>query len=61
MAAEKGSIRIKPSHKGDLHRDLGVPRGTPLSDRLLAAAKKSPNPAERKRATFAENAKRWGH
>jgi hypothetical protein len=60
MAAKK-SIRIKPSHEGELHRDVGVPRGTPLSDRLLAAAKKSPDPAERKRATFAENAKRWRH
>lgn len=60
MAAKK-PIHIKPSHEGDLHRDLGVPRGTPLSERLLASAKKSPDPAERKRATFAENARHWKH
>lgn len=55
------AINIKPSHKGLLHRDLGVPAGKPIPSGKLAAAKNSSNPAERKRATFAENAKHWNH
>lgn len=54
-------IKIKPSHKGELHADLGVPQGQPIPAAKLAAAKNSSNPAERKRATFAENAKGWNH
>lgn len=56
-----GSIHIKPSHKGLLHKDLGVPAGEPIPAGKLAAAKNSSDPAERKRATFAQNAKKWNH
>lgn len=52
-------IHIKPSHKGLLHEDLDVPQGQPIPAAKLAAAKNSSNPAIRKRATFAENAKSW--
>lgn len=55
------SIKIKPSHKGELHRDLGVKQGQPIPEEKLQEAKNSANPAERKRATFAENAKHWKH
>jgi len=55
------AIKIKKSHKGLLHKDLGVPAGKPIPSAKLAAAKKSSDPAERKRATFAENAKKWNH
>lgn len=55
------AIHIKPSHKGLLHKDLGVPAGKPIPAGKLAAAKHSDNPAVRKRATFAENAKHWHH
>jgi len=41
-------INIKPANKGKLHAEL-------------AKAKRSSSPAERKRATFAENAKKWNH
>ena len=51
---------IKKSHKGLLHKDLGVPQGQKIPASKLAAAKNSSNPAERKRATFAANAKKWG-
>jgi hypothetical protein len=44
--AKTSGISIKPSHKGLLHRDLGVPQGQAI-------------PAVRKRATFAANAKSW--
>lgn len=55
------AIHIKASHKGELHRDLGVPQGQKIPASKLAAAKHSKNPAVRKRATFAQNAKKWHH
>ncbi len=56
-----GGIHIKPSHKGLLHKDLGVPEGNPIPSGKLASAKNSSDPAVRKRATFAANAKKWHH
>ena len=55
----KSGIHIKASHKGLLHKDLGVPAGSPIPAAKLAKAKNSSNPAVRKRATFAQNAKGW--
>jgi len=52
-------IHIKPSHKGLLHKNLGVKTGKPLTLKMLAKAKASSDPAERKRATFAMNARSW--
>lgn len=54
-----GGINIKPSHKGLLHKDLGVAKGKKIPEAKLEKAKNSSNPAERKRATFAENEKHW--
>ena len=54
-------IDIKPKNKGKLHKELGVPAGKKIPAAALAHAKNSKNPAERKRATFAENAKKWNH
>lgn len=54
-------IRLNPKHKGKLHRDLGVKQGEPIPAAKLAKAKHSKDPAVRKRATFAENAKHWQH
>lgn len=54
-------IHIKPSHKGLLHKDLGKKSGTKLSDKDLDKAAKSKDPAERKRAVFAKNARKWDH
>lgn len=55
------AIKIKPSHKGLLHKSLGISqkKGIPLS--TLAKAKQSKSPAVRKRATFAMNARHWRH
>lgn len=67
MAASKGSkggksgIHIKASHEGRLHKALGVPAGQPIPAAKLAAAKKSSDPAIRKMATFADNAKGFSH
>jgi hypothetical protein len=54
-------IKIKPSHVGKLHEDTGTPPGSPIPAGKLQAAKNSPDPAVRKRAVFAENAKKWNH
>lgn len=56
-------IKIKESHKGELHADLGIPKGEKIPASKLSAAKKSAkasgNVAEEKRIVFAENAKKW--
>lgn len=54
-----GGIHIKPENKGKLHKELGVPEGEKIPAKKIAAAKNSSNPAERKRAVFAANAKKW--
>jgi hypothetical protein len=55
------AIKIKPSHKGLLHKDLGIAKGKKIPPKKLEKAAHSSNPAERKRAIFAENAKKWKH
>ncbi len=55
------AIHIKPSHKGLLHKKLGVPQGKPIPAAKVAQAKNSPDAATRKEATFAQNAKTWNH
>lgn len=59
--ASGGGIHIKPSHKGLLHKDLGVPQDQPIPAGKLAKAEHSSDPAVRKRVTFAENAKKFHH
>ena len=54
-------IHIKKSHEGKLHKDLGVSAGKKLTAKQIAKAKASSNPAERKRAVFAQNARKWKH
>jgi hypothetical protein len=55
------AIKIKPSRKGLLHKDLGVPAGDKIPAGKLQAALASSSPAIRKRANFARNAKKWNH
>lgn len=55
------AIDIKPSHKGLLHKKLGVPQGQPIPAAKLAKAKASKSPALRKEANFAANAKTFKH
>jgi len=54
-------IHIKPSHRGLLHKDLGVAEGKPIPSKKLHAALHSKDAAVRKRAVFAANAKNWSH
>lgn len=52
-------IHIQPLHKGLLHEALRVPEGESIPLKLLTKAKASKDPALRKRATFALNARKW--
>lgn len=61
MAKKKGGIHINPANKGKLHEELGVAPGKKIPAKKLAKAVNSSNPAEKKRAVFAENAKKWNH
>ena len=53
---------IKPSHRGELHRELGVPVGTKIGASKLAStkarAKRTGNSKLMKQVTFAQN---FGH
>ena len=53
------AIHIKAANKGKLHKELGVPQGKKIPEKKMEAAKKDASPAEKKRITFAENAKKW--
>lgn len=55
------AIRIKPSHKGDLHKALGIPQDKPIPEAKLDAAKRSSNAHVREMATFAKNARGFKH
>ena len=55
------SINIKPSHKGLLHKMLGIPEGKKIPQSKLEAAAHSSNPKERERAQFALNAEKFNH
>lgn len=53
-----GSIYIKESHKGLLHKDLGIAQGKKIPISKLAV-KKGDSLAVKKRKVFAQNAKKW--
>lgn len=59
--AKGGKIHIKKENKGKLHRELGVKQGEKISVSKLKKAEHSANPAERKRAQFADNARKFHH
>lgn len=56
--ATTAGIHIKPSHKGLLDKDLGVPLSQPIPKAKIEAATHSSDPAVKKRAVFAQN---FGH
>lgn len=53
------AINIKPSHKGELHAELGIPQGKPIATGTLKKAAKTAGPKEAKQINFAENARKW--
>lgn len=52
---------IKPSHKGALHRALGVPEGEKIPAAKMAAAKNSKNPRVKKMAALAGTLGKMDH
>jgi hypothetical protein len=56
----KGGIHIKKSHKGLLHKNLGVKAGHKIPASKLAVHK-GDSAALKKRKVFAQNAKKWHH
>lgn len=55
------AIKIKPSHEGELHKELGVPDDKNIAKSKLSAALKNASPKMEKQIVFAENAKKWNH
>ena len=55
------AIDIKPSHKGLFHKDVGKKPGEKITGGDIRKGLNSSNPAERKRANFARNARKWNH
>lgn len=60
IAGGRSPINIKPSHKGLLHKSLGVPANAKISVSALQRAANSSNPTLAKRGQFALNARSWG-
>ena len=55
------AIHIKKSHRGLLHKKLGISPGKMIPLSTLSKAKHSASPAMRKEANFAINARKWNH
>ena len=55
------AIKIKKSHRGLLHKALGVNQNKKIPASKLAKARHSKSAVMRKRAVFAANAKKWNH
>jgi hypothetical protein len=58
--AGKSGIKIKPSKVGTLRAATKTPKGKNIPVATLEAKKNSPDPAMRKKANFALNARKWG-
>jgi hypothetical protein len=58
-AKKKKVIHLNPANKGKLHKALGEKPGKKLTVAEEEKAKHSSDPAERKEATFALNARKW--
>lgn len=51
-------IKIKPSHEGLFHKDVGKKAGAPITGSDVREGLNSTDPKERSRANFARMAKR---
>ena len=49
------SVEIKPSHKGLLHKSLGIPEGDKIPMKTLKKHQNTSDPKLKKRIIFAEN------
>jgi oligoendopeptidase F len=57
--AKKSGIHIRPENKGKFRAETKTPKGKDIPESKIKKAENSKDPAVRKRATFAENAKGW--
>jgi uncharacterized protein YegP (UPF0339 family) len=57
----KSKIHIKKANRGKLRHGLKAKKGHTIPVAKLQKAKHSSDPAVRKRATFALNARKWKH
>ncbi len=57
----KHGIFINPANRGLLHKTAGVPIGQKIPLSMLRRLSQSPDPATRKRAQFALNARKFHH
>lgn len=55
------SINIKPSRRGSLHKAVHVAQGKKIPLSKIKKAEHSKNPALRKKAQFADNARHFKH
>jgi hypothetical protein len=53
------TINIKPSHEGRFHEWAGVPQGREIPVNKIKEGERSNNPAVRKMAHFADNARHF--
>jgi hypothetical protein len=53
------AINIKPSHKGLFHKDVGKSEDEPITGADIKKGEHAKDPAERKRAVFAANSRKW--
>jgi len=59
MRRKKSSIKIKPANRGKLRAGLKAKKGKKIPVSSLMKAKNSKDPAMRKRAVFALNARKF--
>lgn len=57
MYKRGGEIKIKKSHEGSFTEYCGGK----VTDECIRRGKSSPDPKIRKKAVFAQNARRWSH
>lgn len=55
----KSGIKIKKSKQGSLRRSTGTKKGKKIPVSKLRRLKKSGTPAQKKKANFALNARKW--
>ncbi len=55
------SIRIKPENRGLLREETHTPKGERIPERKIRKELRSKSRAVRRRAQFAENARKWHH
>lgn len=57
----KKNPAVKPSHKGRLHKALGIPENKTIPLSRLNAAMQSKNPHVREMASYTHTMRGWNH